>query len=349
MTTKRKLKVYDVTLDTDVFAVSLVDDPAIESNFIALSKEKKKVTLSEDKHIVLGAVLIPDLPIYRNQGGEEFYIKFSEQTINQLAHDFLIKDRNHDFTVNHKDEAKDVSVVESWIVDDPLKDKSACYGFNFPKGTWVMAAKVNNDELWSQIKEEGKANGFSIEAIAGLQEIKFKTDKSDMKDEKVKMEAVEITDGFWDKLRGIISDALGKPQESTEVEDTVGKITDEIEKGAGSKDEETKVVEQADEKKKKKTSCAEETSPKVDELIKETVDEVNENADTKEQAKDDLQAVIDGLQEEIKKKDAEIEALTKQNQKLSKQPSAKPVKTELEKKENPREIIEKIYNGTYFK
>ena len=91
MKRKKKLKCYSVTLDSDVYAVSLVDDPAIEETFIALGKEKPlRIFLEEnEKRIVMGAVLVPDKPIYRNQDGEEFYITFSADTIEKLAHDFL--------------------------------------------------------------------------------------------------------------------------------------------------------------------------------------------------------------------------------------------------------------------
>ena len=162
------------------------------------------------------------------------------------------------------------------------------------------------------------------------------------KDKKVEMEAVEITDSFWDKLRQIISDALGKPQEDAQVEETVGKITDEIEKGAGSMDEETQVVEQAEENV--------EASPKTEAIAEEVINDVNEQAETQEQAQEDLQAVIDALRAEIAAKDEEIANLKKENQKLSKQPSVKPLKTEMsEQKMTPFEVVEALRHGTYFR
>ena len=154
-----------------------------------------------------------------------------------------------------------------------------------------------------------------------------------------KLEAIEIDDSFWTKLRGILSDALGKPEESKEVEDTVGEIVDEMEKGAGPKDEETKVVEQAED---------EIPAAVVNEEVMDVVETVNEVTVTPAESVDALQAVIDGLQEEIAKKDEEIESLKKQNQKLSKQPSTKPVVKASAQKQNPRSVIESLYNGTYF-
>lgn len=341
---KRKLKCYSVTLDSDVYAVSLVDDPAIEETFIALGKEKPlRIFLEEnEKRIVMGAVLVPDKPIYRNQDGEEFYITFSADTIEKLAHDFLRMGRNYNFSYQHDGAVEGVSVIESWIVSDTEMDKSSRYGMKLPKGTWVMAAKIDNEELWRSIKN-GDAKGFSIEAIVNLDEIKLKKDNEIMNEDKdVKMESVEITDGFWDKLRQIISEALGKPQEDTQVEETVGKITDEIEKGAVEEETNMEVVEQAEENV--------EASPKTEAIAEEVINDVNEQAETQEQAQEDLQAVIDALRAEIAAKDEEIANLKKENQRLSKQPSVKPVKTEMsEHKMSPFEVVEALRNGTYFK
>lgn len=346
---KKKIKYYSVTMDDSmVFCISLVDEPAIESDFVCLKKqESMQVCLQQDeKHMVIGAVLVPDMPIYRNQGGEEFYIQFSAETIEKLAHDFVAENRSGDFSWQHEDSVKGVHCVESWVVIDPERDKSLAYGLHPKRGTWMLAAKIDDEDLWNKVKS-GEAKGFSVEAFVNLDELNLKKiDKVMDKDKEVKMEAVEITSDFWDKLRSIIADALGKPQESSEVEDTVGKVADEIEVAGGPKDSETKVVEEA--KKKKKTSC-EDVAPDVDDKVKEVVDKVDADADSAQEAKDKLQAVIDGLNEEIKKKDAEIANLKKENAKLSKQPSAKPVKTEMEKKQSPREIIEALRNGSYFK
>lgn len=300
---KKKIKCYDVSMDSDVIAISLVDDPAIESNFIALSKETPKVIYleKEDKHLIIGAVLIPDKPIYRNQDGEEFYIQFSKETIEKLAHDYLIHDRNSSVTEQHDRIVEDVYLVETWLKTSEM-DKSNEY-MDVPVGTWIAAMKVENEDIWSKVKN-GELKGFSIESFVNLNEIMLnKIENKDMAKE-VNMEAIQVDDNFWDKLREIISKAMGKPQESNDVEKTVGEIVDEMEIEGGSKEEKPKVVEQADQ--------AEEVVPAIDEQVKEIVDDINEKADTQEEAKEDLQAVVDGLREEIAKKDAEIEQLKKQ-------------------------------------
>ena len=336
---KKKLKCYDVAFDSDVYCISLVQDPAIEVNYVALSKEKPLQILleKEDKHIIVGCALVPDKPIYRRDGDEEFYIQFSAETIEKLAHNYLANDRVYSFSTDHKDVADDVYIIETWLKTSE-NDKSKDYDLDVPIGSWLIMAKVENDAIWNRIKE-GELQGFSIEAIVDLKEINNKIKNNMAKENKVKLEAVEIDDKFWDKLRGILADALGKPQESKEVEETVGEIVDEMEKGAGPKDEETKVVEQAED---------EMPAEVVDEEVKDVVESVDEVTETPAESAEALQAVIDGLQEEIAKKDEEIESLKKQNQKLSKQPSTKPVVKASAQKQNPRDVIESLYNGTYF-
>lgn len=336
---KKKLKCYDVTFDSDVFGISLVQDPAIEVNYIALSKEAPiQVFLEkEDKHIIVGCALIPDKPIYRRDGDEEFYIQFSKETIEKLAHNYLANDRVYSFTTDHKDIADDVYIIETWLKTSE-NDKSKDYGLDAPIGSWMVMAKVENEDIWKRIKE-GELQGFSIEAVVDLKEINNKIINNMAKENKVKLEAVEIDDGFWDKLRGILADALGKPEKSEEVEETVGEIVDEIEKGAGPKDEKPKIVEQEDN---------ETPAEVVDEEVKDVIDEVEKVTETPAESAEALQAVIDGLQEEIAKKDEEIENLKKQNTKLGKKPSAKPVTKMASQKQDPRSIIESLYNGTYF-
>lgn len=145
-------------------AVSLVHSPAIEENFIALAKHEIELKeIDTEKRILMGAALIPNKQIYRkNNKNEEYYIYFSEDTVRKAAHLFQINSNQNNATYEHKTELKDMSVVESWIIDDAEMDKSRVYGFNLPKGTWMILMKVNNDEVWNDVKE-GKVKGFSIE------------------------------------------------------------------------------------------------------------------------------------------------------------------------------------------
>jgi hypothetical protein len=145
-------------------AVSVVESPAIEENFIALAKHEVELKeVSSEKRILMGAALIPNKKIYRvNAKKEEYYIYFSEDTVRKAAHLFQMNSNQNNATYEHKTELKDMSVVESWIIDDTEMDKSKVYGFDLPKGTWMILMKVNNDDVWEKVKA-GKVKGFSIE------------------------------------------------------------------------------------------------------------------------------------------------------------------------------------------
>lgn len=321
-----KIKHYAVTIDSDVYAISLVDCPAIEEDFIFLSKQKEEQVFleKEDKHLIVGAVLVPDKPIYRNNGKEEFYIQFSKETIEKLAHEYLMNGRIYSVTTQHQDVADDVALVESWIKTSE-NDKSNDYGMNLPIGTWLVSMKVENEDVWGRVKS-GELRGFSIESFVNLDEINLQKQDKNMTEEK--LEAIQVDDNFWDKLRSIISNALGKPQESEEVEKTVGEIVDEMEIEGGSKDEKPRVEEMAEEVAE---APVDEVAPMIDEIAKDVIEEVNEQAPTEEVKIKELEAVIDTLKEEINKKDAMIEEMSKNIEKLSKQPSAEPVRVEASK------------------
>jgi len=144
-------------------AVSVVESPAIESDFIALKKHEIELKeVDAEKRILMGAALIPNKQIYRkNDKNEEYYIYFSEETVRKASELFFMNSNQNNATLEHKQKLDGMSVVESWITEGK-NDKSMNYGFNFPKGTWVISMKVNNDEIWNKVKL-GEVKGFSIE------------------------------------------------------------------------------------------------------------------------------------------------------------------------------------------
>ena len=120
-------------------AVSIVEFPAIESNFIALSKHLELAKVDDEKKILMGAALIPNKNIYRKNGNDEYYIFFSEDTVRQASELFLMNSNQNNATLEHEKKLKDLSVVESWIVEDTEMDKSKKYGLNAPIGTWTVS------------------------------------------------------------------------------------------------------------------------------------------------------------------------------------------------------------------
>lgn len=146
-----------------VDAVSIVEFPAIESNFVSLNQQLQLAKVDDEKRILMGAALIPNKHIYRRNGNDEYYIFFSEKTVRKASELFLINSNQNNATLEHQKELKDLSVVESWIVEDADMDKSKKYGLNAPVGTWIVSMKVNNDTIWNDFVKTGKVKGFSIE------------------------------------------------------------------------------------------------------------------------------------------------------------------------------------------
>lgn len=141
--------------------ISLVNSPATESNWMCFAKQNKEYHFStDDKHIITGAVMIPDKIIYRCDANGEYNVFFSADTIRKTAENYLKALKNNTFTLEHSDNTNKVSIIESWIKDSDC-DKSTALGLNLPNGTWLISAKVNSPELWSEIKN-GRFNGFSI-------------------------------------------------------------------------------------------------------------------------------------------------------------------------------------------
>jgi hypothetical protein len=159
-----------------ISAISIVENPAIESNFVALSDEKVEVKLAEvdkDKQILIGPALIPNKPIYRkDENGEPYYIYFSGETVAKASELYLARGKQNNATVEHNFEVDGVSVIESWIVEDPEKDKAATYGLSVPKGTWMVTMKIYDEELWQDYVKTGDVKGFSIEGMFGAVKMK---------------------------------------------------------------------------------------------------------------------------------------------------------------------------------
>jgi hypothetical protein len=168
---KYKMFIDENDMESGVFAISLVENPAIEENWVYLSKHHKieLAAANSEKRLLIGPVLIPnkEIPRIDPETGEEYDIVFDDVVIEKAAQLFLQRQHNNDSTLEHEKSIDDISVVESWIVADPKADKSNAYGLSYPKGTWMVMSKVNNDEIWSEYVKTGKVKGFSLEGLFG--------------------------------------------------------------------------------------------------------------------------------------------------------------------------------------
>ena len=176
-----------------ISAISFVKQPAIEENFVALSQQKVEFkSIDDDKRVVVGLALIPNKEIYRRQGDYEYNIVFSEDTVKKASHLYLKQLNNNNATLEHEKDATGISVVESWIVEDVENDKSKLYDLNATKGSWVVVMKVDNDEIWKDVKD-GTYLGLSIEGIFSDQEIKTSEEQIEEVKEEL-LEEIEMTD-----------------------------------------------------------------------------------------------------------------------------------------------------------
>ena len=317
------MKKYTVKAgDSDVFAVSLVESPAVESNFVALAKDEKPKTVmlsKEDRHMLYGIILRADFPIYRyDDDMGEYYIEFGADAIERLERKYMKNFTQKEWTTDHMQYANGLTLTESWLVEDPENDKSKALGLEgVTKGSWIGGCLVDDNELWAEIKE-GRFKGFSVEAWCDLEEvtkeIKNKRQEKEMK-EKGKFEEI------FDKVKEIVLGAIEEEKQPKETQTEQTNMEEEV------KEEET-AVEAPVEAQTEETVAEEE--PKVEEPKEEPQAEETAPVEEEEQPKEDFSAQITEMQKQIEALKAENEKLKEDNVKLSKQPSVKPVSSKTE-------------------
>lgn len=316
-----KLKKYKVKAGgSDVYAISVVSQPAVESSFVALAKQEKPkpVYLSkDDKHMLYGVILRADFPIYRAYGDEEFYIEFDGEAIERLERKYMKNFAQRNWTTEHLNIAEGLTLTESWIVTDLEHDKSKALGLEgVTVGSWVGGCLVDDNEIWAQVRE-GTYNGFSVEAFCDLEDITREIkNNSDIKMSKSKINMDELLDS----IKGIIEDAVEKAdgQDAEVQQEAVEQATEEVANAVEATEEKTTEEE-------KETVAAEEEATPEEQIAEDVIEQVENNADNSDDAANDLQAVVDQLQQEVDDLKKENEELKKKNQKMAKQPSTKKV------------------------
>jgi hypothetical protein len=196
-------KIIELVLDEEqddigVDAISIVESPAIESDFVALKNQEIKLAeVDKEKKILMGALLIPNKPIYRNGGEGEYYIYFSKDTIVKASQMFLQNGKQSNSTLEHNQALNGLTLVESWIVEDKAKDKTALYGLDVPVGTWMGSVKVNNDDVWNEYVKTNKVKGFSIEG--------YFADKMETPKDKTLGDLMSEDDILLNKIKDILN------------------------------------------------------------------------------------------------------------------------------------------------
>lgn len=355
---KKKLKNYQIGLNSEVIGVSMVDSPATESNFLYFAEQKPIYLESDEKHLVYGAALVPNKDIYRRYDNEEFYVRFSNECVEQLSQKFLQNGFQKNWTIAHKSDVEGLTVVESWLKTDMEKDKSVALGLDasLPIGTWFLGCKVENDDVWQSIKN-GEYHGFSVESFVELEQFAIHSEIDE--------------DSFLDKLKSIIKEAIGAnvqpqpelptateepqevPVEETEVvlpmeEDPSNAIPTEVQNGT------PQPIEQPIEQPK-----VEPTEPQV---VEQPVEQPQEEPQPIEQPQEEpsneepkedneLKDLISTLTDELASIKQQLEDLKAENARLAAHPSARPINVNRNTKPmgSVIETIDALRNGSYFK
>ena len=215
------MNIIELVLDEEnneigIEAISVVENPAIEEDFIALSNDIIELKEADkEKKLLVGALLIPNKPIYRRSGDDEYYVFFSKDTVLKASQMYLMNGNQSKATLEHAHDINGLTLVESWIVEDEVHDKSRKYGMNVPVGTWMGAVKVNNDEVWNDFVKTGKVKGFSIE---GYFADKMERPKENLQEELNKIEEEEA-EYMLSQIKAVIkNDKRLKKGKRTEME-----------------------------------------------------------------------------------------------------------------------------------
>ena len=297
---KKKLKRYILRLDPEngyiVNTISIVENPAMKKDFVALADQQVKfATVDEEKRELIGVVLEPNKPIYRNDGEEEYEIVLPEDVVKQSLLSFMKNGKQNNSNINHKPSLKleGVTFYENWIVEDEKNDKSNIYNLNAKKGSWVANMKLESEDVWNDYVKTGKVKGFSIEGDFIHEEIKLNNDMSN------KVELNEDSKSWFESLLKSVFNSKADP--------------------VALKEDEVKLEEKEEDKKEEETEM--EVAGLTDEMKTEIMEMIKE--------------VVSGMTTEMEKKDeekevamkSEIKSLKEKVVELGKQPASKAVKS----------------------
>jgi hypothetical protein len=346
-----------------VFAISLVNAPATEETFIAMAKQEKIVKFAkvdEEQRILMGLVLQPEQLIYRvDEDGNEFEMFFSAETIKDFSQNFFQSGFQLNSKLEHDEPIEGVTFVESWLVENPKVDKSAAFGLEYPKGSWLVSMKVDNDDIWNNYIKTGELKGFSIDGMVELEEVNFKSNIQMSKSNKNILALLkQIVSGAEQEVEVTLGSVksgeldIQFDGETLEVGTAVFLIADESEKvsladGTYKIDEGGEiVVKDGLVESMSEAEAEEEVAPEVEEVVEaeleedgEVIEEVNADEESmkviKEILDDMFKAYAESMEIKMSALDAKLETLTSENVELkeqvvtlSAQPSVEPVSSQ---------------------
>ena len=250
----KDLPIYKITIDDEfsdgenlgIEMIAFTNMPAIKVKGLAFSSEKKMLFADDVKYRITAPAMIP-MDIYRRDSEDgDYYVQFTADVIEKIHAKFMADLRNRDiFNLEHDTDKKvPAYILETWIVDNPTKDKAfSTFGIEVPEGTLMVTAQVTDPEYYNKLVEEGQV-GFSIEGFLGLklsEQIKLNNmklpDGEHTIEDKIYVvkdgEVVEIKEVEKEPTAEVVEEEMAAEpvaMEDTTVEDTVTEdstITDE--------------------------------------------------------------------------------------------------------------------------
>lgn len=366
-----KVLIDPTNQEEGLYAISLVEDPAVHYEFIAFNAQKEVVrlsTINDEKRIVTGVVLVPNMiiPRYNEKTKTSYNLQFDEEAILKLSQKFFKDGYQLNSNMNHNpnDAIDGLVFFESWLVLDPQSDKSKILGFtNLEKGTWMVSAHITNDETWSRIKS-GEVKGFSIEAFLEMELIDLSINKYNKNNKNEEMSILQELKRIVAKLSGEetntelaanyeVGQKLLCAGEPAEFEDNGYLIkVDEnclvtsVEAIQPIEDEELPVEELLSEEVVTEEQLSIEAEAAA-ELIVEDIQEISNEVEVKVEEVDieALNALVADLQAQIEVLKSEKERLTMSNLKLSSEPITTKLKANsVNTKESTLDVLSRIAN-----
>lgn len=343
-----------------VFAISLVNAPATGEHYIAMAKQEKIVKFAkvdEEQRILMGLVLQPDQLIYRvDEDGNEFEMFFSAETIKDFSQNFFQSGFQLNSKLEHDEPIEGVTFVESWLVENPKIDKSAAFGLEYPKGSWLVSMKVDNDDIWNNYIKTGELKGFSIDGMVELEEVTLKSNIEMSKNNKNILALLkQIVSGAEQEVEVTLGSVksgeldIQFDGETLEVGAPVFLLADEekvsLADGTYKLDEGGEiVVKDGLVESMSEAEAEEEVAPEAEEVVdaeleEEVIEEVNADEESmkviKEILDDMFKAYAESMEIKMSALDAKLETLTSENVELkeqvvtlSAQPSVEPVSSQ---------------------
>jgi len=310
-----------------VYAVSLVDEPAMEGDFIQFSKKEDVVefaVIDEGSHRIMGLILEPNKNILRYDAvnKEPYEVFFTEQDVKDVAYNFQKQGHQNNSTKQHDGRLiKDVSFVETWIVENPKVDKSTNYGFEYPKGSWVGVMEVKNKEIVNDIKL-GRYKGFSIDAIMEFEQVNLKkVNMSEIKEDSI-LDAIKK--GFAQLAENPFAKKKDEKDMTPEEIEKAKKLAEKLkaEKDGKKKEDEEEKVKMAKIEADKLALEAVKEAAKIEfnseDFIKSMISELKTILEPTEVA-------LAKLEKDVLEFKAENETLKSENLELSKLPATKSI------------------------